>query len=329
MKNVLEFTTPPIITAFAGVAGKKEGQGPLQNGFDVILDDDTLGFNNWEKAESEMMKSCIKTLLQKSGKSEQHIDYLLSGDLLNQCSGSAFSMRDFNIKYLGLFGACSTMAEGIAVASVLSSTYAGCCIASTSSHFCSAEKQFRFPLEYGGQRAQTSQWTVTGSGSVVIEKTGTGVKVKRALMGKIIDLDVKNVNNMGAAMAPAACDTVSLFLKETGESPDNYDLIVTGDLAFEGEKLFKKLMQTEGYSMGSNYTDSGLMIYDRNEEDVHAGGSGCGCSALVLTSHILPKMMNKELKRVLFIGTGALMSQTTALQGESIPGIAHLIELEI
>ncbi|MEG0770828.1 MAG: stage V sporulation protein AD [Clostridia bacterium] len=327
--SVISFENPPIIKSFASIAGQKESKGPLKGLFDVTLNDDLAGKESFEKAESEMVKTVVNLAFQKADFMATDIDYLIGGDLLNQCSASTFGVRDLKVPFLGIYGACSTMAQGIVLSSVLAtSSYAKNVACFASSHFCAAEKQFRYPLEYGGQRAKTCQWTVTGAGSLVVSTFGNGVKIKSASVGKICDLGITDSNNMGAAMAPAATRTLVDFFNETGKDPNEYDLIVTGDLAYEGVKLTRELAAQEGVFLGKNYTDCGLIIYDREKQDVHAGGSGCGCSAVVLTSFILPRMLAGVYKKVIFVGTGALMSPTTVLQKESIPGIAHLVELE-
>ena len=335
--------------SFASAVGPKEADGPLTEWFDVCSEDEFLGEESFEKAESKLQQLAVKTALNKADLSERECDLIFAGDLLNQCIGSAYGLRDFGIPFVGLYGACSTMALSLILASMsVESGMSERSVAVTSSHFCSSERQFRFPLEYGGQRPPTAQWTVTGSGAVVVEnhekhswadKYGknnginddadtlkSDVKVKAFTIGKIIDLKVTDMNNMGAAMAPAAADTIAAFLEDTGTNPSDYDLIVTGDLGFVGSELLKELMMRQGIDL-FNHNDCGMMIFDRERQDVHSGGSGCGCSASVLCSYILKKMTQGELKNVLFCATGALMSPTASLQGESIPSIAHLLHL--
>lgn len=318
----------PSLLSFASVASKKEGEGPLAGYFDVICEDTAFGEQTWEKAESRMQKDAIGRALEKAGLSAGNIDYIFAGDLLNQCISSTYGLRDLGIPFFGLFGACSTMAESLCLSGMLvEGGLASAAAAVTSSHFCSAERQFRFPLEYGGQRTPTSQWTVTGAGAAIVGKRSVPPYLRAVCIGTIEDMGVKDMNNMGAAMAPAAAATLSRFFEDTCTGPDNYDLILTGDLGQVGSALLCELMAREGYQIGSRHNDCGLMIYDREKQDVHAGGSGCGCSASVLCAYILPRIREGELQNVLFIATGALMSPTSVQQGESIPGIAHLAYL--
>lgn len=318
----------PSILGYAAVVGKKEGEGPLGRYFDYIFEDTTLGEKTWEKAESAMQREAFTRALDKAGLSPSQVQYIFAGDLLNQNIASTFGLREYNVPLYGQFGACSTMAQTLGLAAIfVDSGAADICSAVTSSHFCSAERQFRFPLEYGGQRPPTAQWTATASGSTVVGMGGNGVRIAAVCAGRVTDLGITDANNMGAAMAPAAADTIANFLQDTATSPDDYDLIVTGDLSAVGSELLCELLSRKGITLEKNYTDCGLLIYDRNKQDVHAGGSGCGCSAAVLNSYLLGKMERKELNSVLFIGTGALMSPTSSQQGESIPGIAHLVHL--
>ena len=317
------------IGSFASAVGPKEKQGPLGQWFDRAYDDEMLGEDSFEKAESRLQQTAVKTALRKAGISEQDIDIIYAGDLLNQCIGSAYGLRELNIPFVGLYGACSTMALGLINAAIaVDSGAAERAVAVTSSHFCSSERQFRFPLEYGGQRPPTAQWTVTGSGAVLLSRTLKGVRVRDVTVGKIIDLGITDMNNMGAAMAPAAADTIMNYLSDSGTSPEDYDLILTGDLGFAGSDLMLQLMQNEGITL-PNHNDCGMMIFDRKRQDVHSGGSGCGCSASVLCSVILGRMRKGELKNILFCATGALMSPTACMQGESIPSIAHLVHLTV
>lgn len=318
----------PTILGYAAVVGKKEGEGPLGRYFDYIFEDTTLGEKTWEKAESAMQREVFTRALDKAGMSPSQLQYIFAGDLLNQCIASTFGLREYNVPLLGQFGACSTMAQTLSMAAVfVDSGAADVCSAVTSSHFCSAERQFRFPLEYGGQRPPTAQWTATGAGSVVVGMGGKGVRIAEICSGRVTDFGITDANNMGAAMAPAAADTLYNFFQDTATGPDDYDLIVTGDLAAVGSELLIELLDRKGVHLGKNYTDCGLLIYDRNKQDVHAGGSGCGCSASVLCSYLLGKMERRELNNLLFVATGALMSPTSSQQGESIPGIAHLVHL--
>ena len=318
----------PTIQGHAAVVGKREGDGPLASYFDAIFDDTTLGEKTWEKAESAMQKEAFSRALDHAGFAASEINYLFCGDLLNQCSASTFGLRQFQVPMFGQFGACSTMAQTLGIASIfVDSGAADLAAAITSSHFCSAERQFRLPLEYGGQRPPAAQWTATASGAAIVGMGGKGVKVAAVCGGRMMDFGITDANNMGAAMAPAAADTLLRFLSDTKTAPEDYDLIVTGDLSQVGSNLLHQLLEREGIRLGERHADCGLMLYDRTRQDVHAGGSGCGCSAAVLCGYLLQKMERGDLKNILFLGTGALMSPTTSQQGESIPGIAHLVHL--
>ena len=328
-KYTLEIENDVRILNNAAIVGHKEAEGPLAKYFDKTYSDDKFGESSWEKAESFLQKSAVELALKKADIDASSINYIFAGDLLNQCISSTFGLRALGIPFLGQYGACSTMAQTISMASVFADSFAADrCVAVTSSHFCSAERQFRFPLEYGGQRTPTAQWTVTGSGAAIIQRGGSGVKIKRITIGRITDMGIKDANNMGAAMAPAAAQTILDYFSDTKEKPQNFDLILTGDLGMVGKTLLLELLEKEGLQISRQHNDCGLMIFDINSQDVHAGGSGCGCSGSGFCSYVLQKMKNSELKRVLFIATGALMSPTSAQQGESIPGVAHLIELE-
>lgn len=319
---------PPTAVGFASVAGKREGEGPMHRYFDIINPDTTFGQKTWEKAESQMQKQAVQHALQKAGFTADQLDYLFAGDLLNQCISSTYGLRDLGVPMAGLFGACSTMAEGLALSSmIIDGGFAHRTAAVTSSHFCTAERQFRMPLEYGGQRPPTAQWTVTGSGCVVLCAQGEGPYVAECTLGRIIDLGVTDANDMGSAMAPSACDTLCQYFRDTGKKPADFDFIATGDLGCIGKEIVTECMAQEGYDMTGVYDDCGCMIYDPKSQDVGSGGSGCGCSAVVLTGYILPRLQKHIWHDVLFIGTGALMSPTACQQGESIPGIAHLVHL--
>ena len=319
---------PPSVIGFASVASKKESEGPMAKYIDVLSEDSTFGEKTWEKAESRMQHTAVEKALAKCRLSPGDLDYIFAGDLLNQCIGSTYGLRETQVPFIGLFGACSTMSEGLGLASVfVESRAARRAMAVTSSHFCSAERQFRFPLEYGGQRPPTSQWTVTGSGAAVVAPGCQPPYVRAVTFGTIEDMGITDANNMGAAMAPAAHKTLTRFFQDTGTNQDNYDMILTGDLGHIGSQLLVKLMEEDGYRIAEKQTDCGLMIYDRDKQDVHAGGSGCGCSATVLCSYILQSLRDGRMQDVLFMATGALMSTTSSQQGESIPGVAHLIHL--
>lgn len=321
----------PSVLGYASVAGKKESEGPLRDYFDITETDTTFGEETWEKAEAKLQKLSSGLAIEKAGVSKENINYAFAGDLLNQCISSSFGLRDLNIPFLGQYGACSTMAQTIAMASsFVEGEIANMCLAVTSSHFCSAERQYRFPLEYGGQRTPTAQWTVTGSGALVIgHHTENKPYINAFTIGKIMDLGIKDANNMGAAMAPAAADTLLNFLNDTETEVSDYDLIATGDLGFVGAELFCELLEKENIKFTHNYKDCGLLIFDREKQDVHAGGSGCGCSASVLCSYILKRMEKREYKNILFLATGAMMSPTSTQQGNPIPCIANLINFKI
>jgi len=329
-KQTVKFDNPPSIIGAYSSVGVKEGQGPMAQYFDTIYDDDMLGEETWEKAESRLVKDTVAGALKNADKSPGDIDYIFSGDLLNQCAGSAFGIKDFEIPYFGIFGACSTMGEGMSVASiVIDGGFANYCIAATESHFCSAERQFRFPLEYGGIRPPTAQWTVTGSGAVVLASKGENVpKITYATTGKIVDMGITDANNMGAAMAPSAADTIYQHFKDTGRDVSYYDRIVTGDLGSVGGSILIDLLREKGIDITDNYSDCGMMIYDDIDQNTNAGGSGCGCSGSLFCGYYYKKLKSKELNKILFIPTGALMSTTTAQQGEPIMGISHCVAIE-
>ena len=327
-KQTLYLPSTPAVLGYAAVAGKKEGEGPLRERFDYIGEDSYFGEKSWEKAESHMLKQCFELACDKAKLPPSELDYVLAGDLLNQCVSSAFAMRDCSVPYLGLYGACSTMAEGLSLAALLvDGGYAAHACALTGSHFCTAERQYRFPLEYGGQRTPSSQWTVTGAGAVILGARGT-IRITHVTHGKIVDAGIKDPNNMGSAMAPAAFDTIRAHFRDTGRSPADYDAIITGDLGALGHDILAALFKADGVELGPRYMDCGVLIYDLNTQNVNAGGSGCGCSASVLGGHILKAMEDGVWRRVLFAATGALMSPTSSQQGESIPGICHALVLE-
>ena len=294
----------------------------------MVLDDDTLGEKSWEKSESKLQEKAALTALDKAGLAPSDINYVLAGDLLNQCAGAHYGMRDLKIPFLGLYGACSTMSESLSIGSMLvGGDYADYAMCVTSSHFCSAERQFRNPLEYGGQRTPSAQWTVTGSGCAILAKNGTGPKITHVTTGKIVDMGINDVNNMGAAMAPAAIDTLSAHFSDTGFKPNDYDLILTGDLGIIGSDILEELMLDEGYDIRGIHDDCGKIIYDIEEQDVHAGGSGCGCCGSVFCGHIMQEIKNGKYDRVLLMATGALMNPMTVEQGETIPSIAHAVTI--
>lgn len=327
--HTIGFEEMPSIIGFASVAGKFESQGPLGKAFDKIIYDSYDGLDTYEQAESRFQSEAVTEALTKAKIKAEEVDCIFAGDLLNQCVGSSYGLIDFGIPYLGQYGACSTMAQGLIMASVfVESGAARTAMCVTSSHFCSAERQYRFPLEYGGVRTPTAQWTVTGSGSCVLKNAKKGPCIARATVGKIVDLGVKDANNMGAAMAPAAAQTLKNFFDDTGTAPRDYDLILTGDLGEVGSKSLYDLLLLEDIDIRNRHNDCGLMIFDRNKQDVHAGGSGCGCAASVFCSKILSDLSSGIYNNILFMATGALMSPTTCGQGAAIPSIAHLVNVK-
>lgn len=329
-RYTIAYSNQPVVAGFGSVAGKKESEGPLKEYFHKIEYDTKLGCETWEQAESMLQKEAIQIALEKAQISGELIQLAFGGDLLNQCISTGYSIRGFNIPFLGQYGACSTMVQSLILAGLMvDGGYCKNSLAVTSSHFCSAERQFRFPLEYGGQRTPTAQWTVTGSGAIVVSRYGNGPRLKHCTIGKVVDMGVTDINNMGAAMAPAACDTIKSFLIDTKTKPSDYDLILTGDLGKTGSQLLLELLQKENIDISRLHNDCGMMIYDIEKQDVHAGGSGCGCCGSVLCGYILENMCKGKLKNILVAATGALMSPTANQQGESTPGIAHLIHLEI
>lgn len=326
--RTVSFDHPVYVSAHAAIVGQKEGEGPLQGTFDMVSGDTHFGQKTWELAESRMQRVAIETAAGKAGLNLSDLDFILAGDLLNQCIGSSMASVSSNIPFIGLYGACSTMAEGLAVgACLVDGGAARRLCAAASSHFCAAERQYRFPLAYGGQRTPTAQWTATAAGAAVLTHDRTPVRITHALFGQMVDLDVTDANNMGAAMAPAAYDTLTHLFEDTGTQPSDYDRILTGDLARVGSALLRDLFKRDGVDLGTTYDDCGVLLYD-TEQDVHAGGSGCGCSAAVLCGDILDRMERGALHRVIFAGTGALMSPTSVQQGQGIAGICHAVILE-
>ena len=316
------------IIGSAAVVGRKEGEGPLGLQFDKVLDDDTFGTDSWEKAESALIESAVDICLKKCNLKDSDPDVVFTGDLLNQCVASTFGLREKNIPQIGMYGACSTMATTLINAAV----FADCCVAgvslaSTSSHFSASQRQFRTPLTYGGQRTPTAQWTVTGAGAAAVGREGA-VKITAAQIGTMVDMGVSDPANMGAAMAPAAAQTIEQMLTNTGMNPGDFHMILTGDLGAVGSELLLQLLEKEKIVIKKEHRDCGMLIYDNQKQDTHAGGSGCGCAASVLCGSIIPAIERGEVGRVLFVATGALMSTTSAQQGESIPGIAHAVILE-
>ena len=328
-KQTFSFDNPPTITECASIVGPKEAQGPLGKYFDLTIEDEFWGEKSWEKAESKIIKETVNTVISKSGIPSSQIDCCFAGDLLNQCISSSFGLRDLSIPFFGVFGACSTFVESMSLSAICAESFADNVLCATSSHFCSAEKQFRFPLELGNQRPQTSQWTVTGAGSSIISKSGQGPYITHITPGKIVDMGIKDGNNMGAAMAPAFCDTLVSHFLDTGRKPSYYDAIISGDLGYVGKDIVIDIMASQGYNIKSNYNDCGILIFDKLKQDTHAGGSGCGCCASVFSGYLFKELKNRNLKKILLIATGALMNSTSSQQGESIPGIAHAISIEV
>ena len=316
------------IIASAAVVGGREHEGPLGGFFDMHDPEDRFGMDTWEKAESEMQRISLSLALGRAHLSPEKTDAVFAGDLLNQCVGSAYGLLGFGIPYFGLYGACSTAAEGIMLASVATSLGVfENAAAVTSSHNCSAERQYRTPTEYGGQRTPSAQWTVTGAGAFVVGKGG-GVRVTEAMPGIVIEQGISDASNMGAAMAPAAISTLCRYFEESELSPNDFDMILTGDLGYEGAEILCTLMKNQNIDISAVHQDCGMMIYSRETQDVHCGGSGCGCSATVLASYVLPKIEKGELRNILFLGTGAMMSPSSIQQGLTIPAIAHLLRFE-
>ena len=324
-RQTVALAHPPSVLSFSNIGGKFEGQGPLADFFDEISNDSFFGEKTWEKAESAMQKTVLQRALEKAELTPEDLDYILAGDLLNQCIGSSFGLRDFRVPFYGLYGACSTMGESLSLASLLiDGGYADRAAALTSSHFCTAERQYRSPLPYGSQRSPTAQWTATAAGCCILGTQSEGPYITHATRGQIVDMGVTDMTNMGAAMAPAAFDTLRAVFRDTGTTPKDYDLIVTGDLGAVGSDILTELFRREGTAL-DNYTDCGLLLYDRKKQDMHAGGSGCGCSAAVLNGYLLEGMRQGRWRRLLFAPTGALLSPTSSFQGESIPGICHAV----
>lgn len=329
-KKTIVLQNKPYVMSYAAVGGKKEKNGPLGNCFDFTSEDSLFGEDSYEKAEARMQQIAVQLALEKANYDYSDIDCIFAGDLLNQCIGSSFKLRTTDMPFVGVYGACSTMALTLLLASVfINSGVAKKTVSVTSSHFCSAERQYRFPLEYGSQRTPTAQWTVTGSGAVVLTNEPQKAYVNAVTIGAVKDMGVSDQNNMGAAMAPAAADTIKRFLTDTNTTPEDYDVIFTGDLGLVGSNLLYELLSKEGIDIKGKHKDCGMMIFDIEDQDVHAGASGCGCSASVLTGHILKKLEKGEYNNILFCATGALLSPTSVMQGETIPSIAHLINLKI
>ena len=325
-QRTIALGTPPSVLAFANIGGKFEAQGPLSGYFDELSQDSFFGEKTWEKAESAMQKKVVQRALNQARLKPKDIQYILAGDLLNQCIGSSFGLRELGIPFYGLYGACSTMGESLSLAAMLiDGGFAERTAAVTSSHFCTAERQYRMPVPYGSQRTPTAQWTATASGCTILGREGPGPYITHVTCGKIVDKGISDPNNMGAAMAPAAYDTLAAFFRDTGTTPGDYDLVITGDLGELGHGIVRDFFARDGVELGDNFQDCGLLLYDRDGQDMHAGASGCGCSASVLNGYLLTEMQRGRWRKILFAPTGALLSPTSSFQGESIPGICHAV----
>ena len=325
-RQTVRLSHPPSVVSFAAIGSRQEAKGPLAAYFDELSPDSFFGAKTWEQGESAMQSKALEYALQKGGLKPADLAYILAGDLLNQCIGTSFGLRDFQIPFFGLYGACSTMGESIALASLLiDGGFARIAGAMTSSHYCTAERQYRMPVPYGSQRTPTAQWTATASGCCILGAQGDGPYVTHVTCGGNVVKGLTAANNMGAAMAPAAYDTLSAHFRETGRKPTDYDLILTGDLGELGREIVIDFFDRDGIDMRHNYNDCGLMLYDLKKQDMHAGASGCGCSAAVLNGYLLRQMRQKKLNNILFAPTGALLSPTSSFQGESIPSICHAV----
>lgn len=326
--GTIKLDSSPSIYTFAAVGGKAEGDGPLGKEFDMICEDNCGGEDSWEKSENKLQQLALEKAFEKQKLAPKDIELIFAGDLLNQCTGSGYALRDMKIPFLGVYGACSTMAESLLLASLMvDGQITNNAAAVTSSHFCSAERQFRFPLNYGSVRTPSAQWTATASGALLVTNHDKPPYVKSVTVGKITDMGIKDANNMGAAMAGAAYDTISRHLKNLNQTPDDYDIILTGDLGKVGRDLLLDLFNRDGVDLSAKHNDCGLLIYDFDKQDVHSGGSGCGCGASVLCGHFLKRVQSGEIKNLLFAATGALLSPTMVQQGESIPGISHAVHI--
>lgn len=331
-KQTIELENKPKILQASSMVGPKEKSGPLGSNFELYTNDIFLGEKSFEKAESKMMKNCIDNLVTKASTTNDKIDYIFGGDLLNQCIASGYCIRDLNIPFFGLYGACSTFTESLALASLfVNANYAAKTIATSSSHFCTAERQFRMPLEHGNQKSPTAQCTVTGVGAVIVANDDNNQNcpyVSYVTPGKIVDMGITDMTNMGAAMVPAAFNTIMTHLIDTGRTADYYDTIITGDLGVLGSELLVELFSKEGVDISTIHKDCGVLIYDDSKQDTHCGGSGCGCISSVFSSYFYKLLKNKEINKILIVATGALMSTVSSMQGETIPAIAHAVAIE-
>ncbi|MCR4426050.1 MAG: stage V sporulation protein AD [Firmicutes bacterium] len=327
--STIKFTTPPVIVSTGSVAGPKEGRGPLAPWFDEIVPDDLFGERTTEKAERRFMEDAAKIALKNANLTQDQVDFFVAGDLLNQIVAASFTAEVFGVPYVGIYGACSTSTLGLTVAAVLvDGGYADRVLVATSSHYQTAERQFRYPVELNTQRKTTSQYTVTGAGAFLVASSGGKVKITEATVGTVLDMGIKDANQMGPAMAPAAADTLFRHLADTGRRPEDYDFIFTGDLGAVGSNIFRALMKEKGVILGDNYQDAGVMVF-QGDPTAGAGGSGCACSALVLGGYVCKRMQDNEISRALAIATGALLSPLTTQQGESIPAVANAVALEL
>jgi len=328
-KQSIQFAQAPYIISGASVAGEKEGEGPLGKLFDIVCSDNRFGEDNWEKAESTMQNEALHAAIGKAGITKAQVRYIFGGDLLGQLIATSFGLETFDIPLFGLYGACSTCGESLSLAAMsVSAGYADYAAAVTSSHFASAEKQFRFPLAYGNQKPLSATWTVTGSGAFIVSNKRGHARITGITTGKVVDFGVKDSLNMGACMAPAACDTIYQNLMDFGRRPEDYDRIITGDLGYVGQEILLELMKDRGFDISEQHMDCGIEIFDRERQDTHSGGSGCGCSAVTLAAKILPDVCRGTLKRILFVPTGALLSTVSYNEGQSVPGIAHGVVIE-
>lgn len=326
---LFSFAEPVHILSWANVGGKLESQGPLRDYFDELEQDSFFGQKTWEQAESVMQSLVLQKALQKCGKTMEDLSAVFGGDLLNQCTAASFAVRNTGIPFCGIYGACSTMGEGLLLASsLLHGGFLQRAAVMTSSHFCAAERQYRSPVPYGSQRSPTAQWTATAAGCCILDRQGSGPRITHALMGRVIDLGITDITNMGAAMAPAAIDTLERLFRATNTSPADYDRIFTGDLGALGHQVVVEQLEKDGFPVDERYNDCGLLLYNRQKQDMHSGGSGAGCSASVLCGYILEQLRKKAWRRIIFAPTGALLSPTTSFQKESIPGICHAIVME-
>lgn len=324
--QTLRFSRPPRVESFANIGAKLEGQGPMADYFDELSEDSFFGEKTWEKGEARMQKRVLSRALEKATRRPEELDLIFAGDLLNQCIGTSFALREFGVPLCGVYGACSTMGESLALAAMsIDGGFARRAAAMTSSHFCTAERQYRMPVPYGSQRSPTAQWTATAAGCTLLSAQGPGPYITHVTCGKIVDQGITDPNNMGASMAPAAYDTLRAYFADTHTGPADYDAIFTGDLGELGHEIVMDLFRQDGVDMTRNYEDCGMLLYDRDRQDMHAGGSGCGCSAAVFNGYLLTGLKQGRWRRILFAPTGALLSPTSSFQGESIPGICHLV----